>query len=233
MRLHELARLTDTSEASIKYYLREGLLPPGRVVNARLAEYDEAHVARLRLICGLRTIVGVTIADLASLVHRIDDPAVSLHEVLGDAQRLGLGLTADVGATDDDRGDDGGADPADDGAADGGDDVAGDEEPAVVTELIERLGWGSQAVVVRRALATQVAQMIDLGIPVTVETLERYAQAADTVARGDIGFVTTVDSRDEAALRTAVGAHSFGRLWLGLLAVAQASHAAEDSAARA
>ena len=37
------------------------------------------------------------------------------------------------------------------------------------------------------------------------------------------------DSRDEAALRTAVGSHSFGHLWLRLLAVAQASHANAES----
>lgn len=201
MRLRDLARETDTSEASIKYYLREGLLPPGRVVNARLSEYDETHVARLRLIGGLRSIVGASISDLAALVRRIDDPTVSLFELLGDAQRLGLGLAAaDAGST--------------------------EVEPRIVTELIDRRGWGSEAVAVRRELAAHVAQMIDFGIPVT---LERYAQAADVVARADIGEVTAVDSRDEAALRTAVGSHSFGHLWLRLLAVAQASHANAES----
>ena len=204
MRLRDLARETDTSEASIKYYLREGLLPPGRVVNARLSEYDETHVARLRLIGGLRSIVGASISDLAALVRRIDDPTVSLFELLGDAQRLGLGLAAaDAGST--------------------------EVEPRIVTELIDRRGWGSEAVAVRRELAAHVAQMIDFGVPVTVETLERYAQAADVVARADIGEVTAVDSRDEAALRTAVGSHSFGHLWLRLLAVAQASHANAES----
>ena len=50
MRISELARESGTSVATIKYYLREGLLAPGERVNAREASYGQGHVKRLRLV---------------------------------------------------------------------------------------------------------------------------------------------------------------------------------------
>ena len=50
MRLAELSERSGVSTATIKYYLREGLLPPGRQINATTAEYDEEHLRRLRLV---------------------------------------------------------------------------------------------------------------------------------------------------------------------------------------
>jgi len=44
------------STATIKYYLREGLLRPGEAVGATQASYDEGHVERLRLIRVLREV---------------------------------------------------------------------------------------------------------------------------------------------------------------------------------
>lgn len=44
MRLAELSRRSGVSTATIKYYLREGLLPPGRQVNPTTAEYDDGHL---------------------------------------------------------------------------------------------------------------------------------------------------------------------------------------------
>ena len=40
MRLARLSERSGVSAATIKYYLREGLLPPGRQVNATTAEYE-------------------------------------------------------------------------------------------------------------------------------------------------------------------------------------------------
>ena len=45
MRLAELSERSGVSTATIKYYLREGLLQPGRRVTATQAEYDEEHCA--------------------------------------------------------------------------------------------------------------------------------------------------------------------------------------------
>jgi DNA-binding transcriptional MerR regulator len=49
MLMAELSRSSGVPVATIKYYLREGLLPPGAATSATRAEYDEAHLRRLRL----------------------------------------------------------------------------------------------------------------------------------------------------------------------------------------
>jgi hypothetical protein len=53
MRLSELSERSGVSIATIKYYLREGLLAPGRRVSATTADYDESHLRRLRLVRAL------------------------------------------------------------------------------------------------------------------------------------------------------------------------------------
>lgn len=203
MRLKELATRSETSVASIKFYLREGLLRPGRAVTATLAEYDDTHLERLRLIGALRRIVGLSIDDTRSLVSRIDDSDQPLREVLGHAQLLALGRV--------------GAGPGDAARAAGG-------EPEAVTRLIEARGW-VHADAVREALAGQVAWMTSLGIDVTDEVLKTYADAADLVAGLDLRNVAAAESRDEAVLVTAVGVYAYGALLLRLVAVAQAAHA--------
>lgn len=53
MRMSELSTRAGVSVATVKFYLREGLLAPGESINAREASYSERHVERLRLIRGL------------------------------------------------------------------------------------------------------------------------------------------------------------------------------------
>ena len=45
MQISGLSARTGVSIASLKYYLREGLLMPGAPTSATRAEYDEGHVA--------------------------------------------------------------------------------------------------------------------------------------------------------------------------------------------
>src|ERR1700722_7876060 len=54
MRLSELARPRGVSIPSIKFYLRGGLLPAGEALSKTQADYNQAHVDRLRLIRALR-----------------------------------------------------------------------------------------------------------------------------------------------------------------------------------
>jgi DNA-binding transcriptional MerR regulator len=70
---------------TIKYYLREGLLPPGVATAANQADYAEEHVRRLRLIRALIDVGGVSVAGARGVVGALtaeDDPL----ELLGTAQ---------------------------------------------------------------------------------------------------------------------------------------------------
>lgn len=56
MRIGEFARTAGISRETIHFYLREGLLPPPEKVNARVAYFNEGHLARLRLIKRLQQV---------------------------------------------------------------------------------------------------------------------------------------------------------------------------------
>ncbi|MGW7461154.1 MerR family transcriptional regulator [Streptomyces sp. NPDC054797] len=62
MKISELSRRTGVPVASIKYFLRQGLLPAGRATAATIAEYGDEHAQRLRLIKALTTLGGLSIA---------------------------------------------------------------------------------------------------------------------------------------------------------------------------
>src|SRR5699024_5975987 len=53
MRISELSTATDVSVASIKYYIREGLIPSGDRVGYNQTRYGNQHIARLKLIGAL------------------------------------------------------------------------------------------------------------------------------------------------------------------------------------
>lgn len=69
--------------------------------------------------------------------------------------------------------------------------------------------------------------MESFGIHVSDEVLAHYADAAQRIAGLDLVPVEASASRDEAAMRVAVGSHTFSRLLMRFVAVAQAARARE------
>jgi DNA-binding transcriptional MerR regulator len=86
MRVAELSRRSGVSLPTIKYYLREGLLPQGERTSPNQAQYDEEHVRRLRLIRALVEVGDLSIAETRDVLASIDSPGKTLHETLGKAQ---------------------------------------------------------------------------------------------------------------------------------------------------
>ena len=85
MRVSELSRISGVSVPTIKYYLRAGLLPPGRATARNQAEYDRSHLRRLRLIRALVDVGGLGINAVRGVLAALDDPETSPHELLGAA----------------------------------------------------------------------------------------------------------------------------------------------------
>lgn len=83
MRISELSQRSGVSVPTIKYYLREGLLPEGVRTSATQAQYGEAHEARLSLIRALVGVGGLSIAEVRRVLGAIEDPPESLHDLLG------------------------------------------------------------------------------------------------------------------------------------------------------
>ncbi len=82
MLVSELADRADVPLATVKYYLREGLLPPGETVGPRRAEYDETHLRRLRVLRALREVGGAPVSALQVIVDGVEDDSRPSHEVL-------------------------------------------------------------------------------------------------------------------------------------------------------
>lgn len=84
MRISELSAQTGVTVPTIKYYLREGLLPEGERSSATQAAYGEKHVERLRVIRALLD-AGVSIAETRRVLGALDDPPASANDLLGTA----------------------------------------------------------------------------------------------------------------------------------------------------
>jgi DNA-binding transcriptional MerR regulator len=83
MRISELSSQTGIPVATIKFYLRERLLHEGVLTAATQAQYDESHVARLRLIRVLLGPGGLSVAAAQRVIRAIEEPPESVHELLG------------------------------------------------------------------------------------------------------------------------------------------------------
>ncbi|GAA2003113.1 MerR family transcriptional regulator [Microbacterium ulmi] len=85
--MSELSARSAVPVATIKFYLREGMLTRGEATSATRAEYGEEHVARLRLIAALAEVRGLPLArvrDILALVDApLDDPIQAMGRAVG------------------------------------------------------------------------------------------------------------------------------------------------------
>ncbi|MFE9179433.1 MerR family transcriptional regulator [Streptomyces sp. NPDC007126] len=179
MRLADLSNRSGVSTATIKYYLREGLLPPGRQLNATTAEYDESHLRRLRLVRALIQVGRVPVATAREVLGHVDD------ESLGRTIRLGAALWALPQDAEPDE-----ADPT----------VAAARTE--VDRLLELLGWETSQELaplspVHRSLVVAVAALRRLGYPWNAELMAPYGELMMEVARRDLDFMETHASEAE------------------------------------
>jgi DNA-binding transcriptional MerR regulator len=82
VQMSELADSAGVPVATVKYYLRAGLLPAGQVAGPRRAVYDDSHLRRLRILRILREVGGIPVTALQQIVDAVDDGSRSEHEVL-------------------------------------------------------------------------------------------------------------------------------------------------------
>lgn len=84
MGIQELARASGCSVASIKFYLREGLLMPGDPTRAHRAYYDARHRRRLGSIRAMRD-AGVSIEAMRRALSAVDEPGTDAVDVIAPA----------------------------------------------------------------------------------------------------------------------------------------------------
>lgn len=85
MRISDLSRQAGVSIATIKFYLREGLLPPGTATGRNQATYGETHLRRLELIRAFTQIGQLDLTTVRQLLAAIEDkhqPLPQLYELV-------------------------------------------------------------------------------------------------------------------------------------------------------
>jgi DNA-binding transcriptional MerR regulator len=165
MRVAELSRRSGVPVPTIKFYLREGLLPPGEFSSPNQARYGDAHLRRLRLVRALIDIGRLPIARIRDLLAEIDGPEPNLHHILGSALMPAAGREA----------------PAAEAVA---------EAESRVNALIERRGWWiSPESTARRAIAEAMVALQELDVPEPIEMIDAYADTADQLAAIDMELV--------------------------------------------
>ncbi|MFJ9111553.1 MerR family transcriptional regulator [Streptomyces sp. NPDC102283] len=186
MRISELSRRSGVATATIKYYLREGLLPPGRATAATQAEYGEVHVRRLRLIRALIGVRGLTVSAAKDVLDVVNEGEADTHELLGLV--FGIRPPAEGGAAD------GATDGAADGATGGG--------VREVDDLIAEMGWTVSEHNPARETITQTLHTLNsLGMDYGWRALLPYAALAEQTATLDLDQLQGPDDPLEKAER--------------------------------
>jgi DNA-binding transcriptional MerR regulator len=72
MRLAELSKRAGLPPTSIKFYIREGLLPAGAVHARNQASYGGQHLERLELIRALREVAGLPLEAVGRVTRELD-----------------------------------------------------------------------------------------------------------------------------------------------------------------
>ncbi|MDR0346042.1 MAG: MerR family transcriptional regulator [Nocardiopsaceae bacterium] len=203
----ELSRRSGVPVATIKFYLRDGLLPPGTATAATRARYGDDHLRRLRLIRALQEIGGLPLAAIRRILTAVDDTSVGPHALLGAVQyALGPRLDPDAG------------DPDWQAAA------------AEVDSLLAGLGWrvtpGAPA---RTLLTAALAALRRAGAPLAGPGLAEYAATAGGLAEREVAGLPDLPAAGRAGLVEAAvtGVVLYEQVLVALRRLAQ-----EDQSAR-
>jgi DNA-binding transcriptional MerR regulator len=205
MRISELSARTDVSVPTLKYYLREGLLPAGRRTSRTQAVYDDSHVERVRLVRALTEIGGLPLARVRTVLEAIGSPAVS---------RLDLLATAQDALIDAESGHPCGPSTADAVAAEPepepGSQLDPDSQPVLDVPMnccrahrwLERRGWPTQPADPLADELDQALRACDVAqLGLDDDRLSAYADAVEQVARVDL---RSVPDEPTAAVRQVI-----------------------------
>jgi DNA-binding transcriptional MerR regulator len=203
VRISELAERTGVPVATIKWWRREGLIPPGRTTSPNQAVYSDEHAARVRLLKVLRDVADVPVAALREITAALDDPGRPLHDVVGTAH-----AALDRGPLE----------------------PASPEALAVVDDLLREIEWNvSTDAPARASLARAIDALTSVGVPLATSNLKTHAVAAGAVAAAEVKSVAIGgdQSRDDVVRSVVVGTILYEHVLTALRRLAQEHESSE------
>jgi DNA-binding transcriptional MerR regulator len=205
VRIGDLSRLAGVPVATIKYYLREGLLPPGELTSPNQARYGDAHLRRLRLVRALIDVGGLSVTTTRRVLEQIASPEVGVRQMLGKVQ---YALTTPRERVRDERW------------------TAAARE---ATDLVEHRRWQVRPTNPAWDTLTELLVTLrELGQDDILELLETYAECAERLAAADVALIARRPDIDSMLEGLVVDAILGDRLIHALRRLAQ-----EDASGRA
>ncbi|MCG0290417.1 MerR family transcriptional regulator [Streptomyces sp. PSAA01] len=179
MRLAELSERSGVPTATIKYYLRERLLPPGERITATTSEYGEEHLRRLRLVRSLIQVGRMPVATAREVLEAAEDESLSQNT------RMGAAVWALPHGPEPDE-----------------DDPHAARAREQVDTVLRRMDWSygqelGDASPAYRMLVAAIASLDRLGYPHDTEHLLVHARLAGELAVADLDLVETYDTPPE------------------------------------
>ncbi|WP_275560913.1 MerR family transcriptional regulator [Streptomyces sp. 5-6(2022)] len=179
MRLAELSERSGVPTATIKYYLRERLLPPGERITATQAEYGEEHLRRLRLVRSLIQVGRMPVATAREVLAAAEDESLSQNT------RMGAAVWALPHGPEPDE-----------------DDPHAARAREQVDTVLRRMGWSygqelGDTSPAYRMLVAAIASLNRLGYPHDTEHLLVHARLAGELAVADLDLVETYNTPPE------------------------------------
>lgn len=169
LRMAELSRRSELSVPTIKYYLREGLLPPGRRTSVNQAVYDQGHLDRLRLIRALTSVANLPLSKVRGVIEAVSEQASEV-----DA----MALTQDtlIGEVE----------------------VDDTDASAVLDAAITARGWNCEtSSPAYRSAVSAVALLRAEDLTSILERIDGYVEAAERVGRIDLDAIDDAGSLEE------------------------------------
>ncbi|MDN3239080.1 MerR family transcriptional regulator [Glycomyces tritici] len=205
MRIGELSARTGVPVATIKYYVREGLVSGGERTGHNQVRYGEEHVRRLRLVRAMVETGALPIAKVREVIAEVEEPGRDLDSALGVASRALASHRAPI------------------------------EEPEeadleTARAIVRRRGWDRIPLdhPHLRTLADVIGRLRLLGLADMVEHEDRYALAAEQVAEADIHLLMQREERDEILETMIVGTVLGDALLTTLRRIAQVEISGRD-----
>ncbi|WP_249228185.1 MerR family transcriptional regulator [Kutzneria sp. CA-103260] len=172
----ELSRESGVPVPTIKYYMREGLVPPGERTSPNQAQYEQSHVRRLKLVRALIDVGGLSVAAAREVLDKMGAGGGNPLYAVGKAQYSTTTLREHV------------------------EDDAWHEAVERVNKLIADHGWRvGPTNPARRALADVLATLARLGQADLFGVLDTYADAASRLAVDEVGMVQGLADADSMA----------------------------------
>ena len=181
MKISELSQTSEIAVPTIKFYIREGLLPAGARTARNQADYGPAHLRRLALIRALREEGGLSIEVIARVLHAADSAKEAFVIAAVNALERPTQVAVDASSE------------------------SFAEAERLLLEMTARRGWPiTKSDGALRDASKALAVIIGSFLEKHQEGLEVYADAAERVAELEIPRDWQPDASPDAAVRYAV-----------------------------